>query len=55
MSAPLIILAVLIGGTLLGVLGAVLAIPTAAIIKVAVRELYLEDRLEEVAAEEGRS
>lgn len=52
MSAPVIILAVLIGGTLLGVLGAVLAIPTAAVIQVFIREVYLEDRLAEVAAEE---
>jgi predicted PurR-regulated permease PerM len=48
MSAPVVILAVLIGGALLGVLGALLAIPTAAILKVAFRELYLEDRLESV-------
>ncbi len=55
MSAPVIILAVLIGGTLLGVLGALLAIPTAAIIKVAVRELYLEDRWAEVASQDRSS
>ncbi|HEV3473917.1 MAG TPA: AI-2E family transporter [Actinomycetota bacterium] len=54
MSAPLVILAVLIGGSLLGVVGALLAIPTAAIIKVAVRELYVEDRIEELRAEERR-
>jgi predicted PurR-regulated permease PerM len=48
MSAPMVILAVLIGGTLLGVIGALLALPVAAIIKVAFRELYLEDRREEV-------
>jgi predicted PurR-regulated permease PerM len=51
MAAPVVILAVLIGGTLLGVIGALLAIPTAAIIKVAFRELYLEDRVERVRAE----
>jgi predicted PurR-regulated permease PerM len=55
MSAPVIILAVLIGGTLLGVLGALLAIPIAAIIKVAVRELYLEDRWADVAAQDRSS
>jgi predicted PurR-regulated permease PerM len=48
MSAPMVILAVLIGGTLLGVIGALLALPVAAVIKVAFRELYLEDRREEV-------
>jgi predicted PurR-regulated permease PerM len=50
MSAPVIILAVLIGGTLLGVIGALLAIPVAAIIKVVIQELYLEDRIERVEA-----
>jgi predicted PurR-regulated permease PerM len=52
MSAPLVILAVLIGGALLGVVGALLAIPTAAIAKVAFRELYLEDRMERVRTQE---
>jgi predicted PurR-regulated permease PerM len=51
MSAPVIILAVLIGGTLLGVIGALLAIPVAAIIKVLVLELYLEERRERIKAE----
>ena len=54
MSAALVILAVLIGGTLLGVVGALLAIPIAAVVKVAVRELYVEDRIEEVQKEERR-
>ncbi len=48
MSAPVIILAVLIGGTLLGVIGALLAIPVAAIIKVVIQELYLEERIKRV-------
>jgi predicted PurR-regulated permease PerM len=52
MSAALVILAVLIGGALLGVVGALLAIPTAAILKVLFRELYLEDRVADVRAEE---
>ncbi|MGH2674883.1 MAG: AI-2E family transporter, partial [Actinomycetota bacterium] len=55
MSAPVVILAVLVGGVLLGVLGALLAIPTAAIVKVAFRELYLEDRMERVRTEEIRT
>ena len=50
MPAAAIIIAVLIGGTLLGVVGALLAIPLAAIVKVVFRELYLEDRLEQVRA-----
>jgi predicted PurR-regulated permease PerM len=54
MSAPLVILAVLIGGSLLGVVGALLAIPTAAILKVAIRELYVEERVAELRAEERR-
>ena len=51
MSAPVIILAVLIGGTLLGVIGALLAIPIAAILKVAIMELYLEDRVARIRNE----
>jgi predicted PurR-regulated permease PerM len=54
MSAPVVILAVLVGGSLLGVLGALLAIPTAAIITVVVRALYVEDRIEAVEEEERR-
>jgi predicted PurR-regulated permease PerM len=54
MSAPVVILAVLIGGSLLGVLGALLAIPTAAIITVVVRAVYVEDRIEAVEEEERR-
>jgi predicted PurR-regulated permease PerM len=46
---------VLIGAALLGVVGALLAIPTAAIVKVIFRELYLEDRLAQVRAEERPS
>jgi predicted PurR-regulated permease PerM len=53
-SAPLVILAVLIGGALLGVVGALLAIPTAAIVKILFRELFLEDRLERVRTEGPR-
>jgi predicted PurR-regulated permease PerM len=49
-----VILAVLIGGALLGVVGALLAIPTAAIIKVVFDELVLEERLEQVRGE-GRA
>jgi predicted PurR-regulated permease PerM len=55
MSAPVIILAVLIGGTLLGVIGALLAIPVAAILKVLFVELYLEDRMKRIKAEGTRA
>ncbi|HEX2029798.1 MAG TPA: AI-2E family transporter [Actinomycetota bacterium] len=48
MPAAVVIIAVLIGATLLGVVGALLAIPMAAVIRVAFRELYLEDRLARV-------
>lgn len=52
MSVATVIIAVLIGGSLLGFVGALLALPMAAIIKAAVRELFLEDRLEEIGASE---
>lgn len=53
MSAAAVIVAVLIGGSLAGVVGALLALPAAAVIKIAVRELYVEGRLEVVAAEDA--
>jgi predicted PurR-regulated permease PerM len=47
-SAVTVIVALLIGGSVLGILGAILAVPTAAIIQVVVNELIDErDRLEE--------
>jgi predicted PurR-regulated permease PerM len=52
MSAALVIVAVLIGGALLGVIGALLAIPTAAIVQIVFRELILEQRLEQVREED---
>jgi predicted PurR-regulated permease PerM len=51
-SLATVIIAVLIGGSLAGFVGALLALPVAAIIKAAVRELYLEERLEELSATE---
>jgi predicted PurR-regulated permease PerM len=51
-SVATVIVAVLIGGSLAGFVGALLALPMAAIIKAAVRELYLEERLEEVGQSE---
>ena len=50
-SAVTVIIALLIGGSLLGILGAILAVPTAAILQVVLEELLDErDRLEERAA-----
>lgn len=46
-SAVVVIAALLIGGSLLGILGAILAVPTAAIIQVVVEELLNERDLEE--------
>jgi predicted PurR-regulated permease PerM len=46
MSPALVIVAILIGGSLLGVVGALLAIPIAAVIKIMIQELYIEDRIE---------
>jgi predicted PurR-regulated permease PerM len=50
-SAVTVIIALLIGGSVLGILGAILAVPTAAILQVVIEELLDErDRLEERAA-----
>jgi predicted PurR-regulated permease PerM len=49
-SPAAVIVAVLIGGTLGGFAGALLALPVAAVIKVLVRELYLEPRVGEAEA-----
>ncbi|HEV8682603.1 MAG TPA: AI-2E family transporter [Actinomycetota bacterium] len=48
MSAAAVITAVLIGGSLAGFVGALLALPVAAIIKISVRELFVERRLARV-------
>jgi predicted PurR-regulated permease PerM len=45
LSPAAVIIAVLIGGSLAGFAGALLALPVAAIIKVVIRELWLEDRI----------
>ncbi|MGH2740203.1 MAG: AI-2E family transporter [Actinomycetota bacterium] len=54
MSAAVVIVAVLIGASLAGVVGALLALPVAAVIKIVVRELYLEPRIEVVKASEKK-
>ena len=50
MSAAAVIVSLLIGGSLAGLVGALLALPAAAIIKISFKYLYLEEREEEVAA-----
>ena len=42
------IVALLVGGSLAGFVGALLSLPVAAVIKVVARELYVSDRIEEV-------
>jgi predicted PurR-regulated permease PerM len=50
-SAVTVIIALLIGGAVLGIIGAVLAVPSAAILQVVIQELLDErDRLEERAS-----
>ena len=51
MSAAAVIVAVLIGGSVLGITGALLALPVAAIAKVVLENLYVEERVDEVAKE----
>jgi len=53
MSAAAVIVAVLIGGALAGFIGALLALPAAAIIKIVVNHLYVQERAEIVAAEDA--
>jgi predicted PurR-regulated permease PerM len=52
MSPGAVIIAVLIGGSLAGIIGSLLALPIAAIIKIAVNELFIEERLEAIARTE---
>ena len=49
-SAVIVIVALLVGGSLLGILGAILAVPSAAIIQVAIEEVLEErDRQQEAS------
>ena len=43
LSAVTVIVALLVGGQLLGILGALLAVPTAAILQVVASEIWRED------------
>ena len=53
MSAAAVVVSLLIGGSLAGVVGALLALPAAAIVKITFKYLYLEEREETVAAEDA--
>jgi len=55
MSAAAVIVALLIGGSLAGFIGALLALPAAAIVTITARRLYLTERAQEVAAEEAQA
>jgi len=44
----------LIGGSLLGVVGAILAVPTAAILQVIANEVLIDDPVEAQEAKEGK-
>ena len=50
LSPAAVIVAVLVGGTLAGFFGALLALPIAATIQVVAHELYVKDRVDEVRA-----
>jgi predicted PurR-regulated permease PerM len=50
-----VIVAVLVGGTLAGFFGALLALPTAATIQVVLEELYVRDRVEQVRSVDAES
>jgi predicted PurR-regulated permease PerM len=52
LGAVTVITSLIIGGELLGIVGALLAVPTAAIVKVLVEELYLAEKAPEPAVEE---
>ena len=53
MSAAAVIVSLLIGGSLAGLVGALLGLPAAAIIKISFKYLYLEEREEAIAAQEA--
>jgi predicted PurR-regulated permease PerM len=50
-----VIIAVLVGGTLAGFFGALLALPIAATIQIVVEQLYVKDRIEEVRAADAET
>ena len=54
LSAVTVIVSLLIGGSLLGVVGAILAVPTAAILQVIANEVLIDDPVEAQEAKEGK-
>jgi len=50
-----VIIAVLVGGTLAGFFGALLALPIAATVQIVLEELYVKDRIEEVRAVDAQT
>jgi predicted PurR-regulated permease PerM len=55
MSPAAVIVALLVGGSLAGFVGALLSLPIAAIVKIIARELYVSDRIEEVKEADQQS
>ena len=55
LSPAAVIVAIMIGGTLTGITGALLALPLAAMVKVAVEQYLISSRLETVRASAGES
>jgi predicted PurR-regulated permease PerM len=51
LSPPVVILALLVGGTLAGIVGALLALPVAALVKILVSEFLIRRRVESVRDE----
>lgn len=49
-TPPMVIIALMIGGSLAGLVGALLALPVAAMLKVVINEFYLRRRIERVRA-----
>jgi predicted PurR-regulated permease PerM len=52
MSPAVVVIAVLVGGALFGLVGAIIALPVAAVLKVVLDGLYLRDRIEEVKSDD---
>ena len=51
LSPATVIIALMVGGSLAGLVGALLALPLAALIKIVVQDYVIEDRMEQVRAE----
>jgi predicted PurR-regulated permease PerM len=51
LSPATVIIALMVGGSLAGLVGALLALPLAALIKIVIQDYVIEDRMEQVRAE----